>query len=189
MSHALLWFANRGTGVVLVVLLTLSIVLGVLATSRLSPRIWPRMLSQGLHRNISMLAVTFLAAHVVTAVVDSFVDIRWWHTVVPFTGSYRQPWLGIAALSMDLFLAVAVTSILRHRMSHRPWRAVHARAYAGWGLGLVHGMHGSDAGTVWGQAVNYGCIAAVTLALLGRLGLHMSARALHAPVPLRSGTP
>jgi methionine sulfoxide reductase heme-binding subunit len=43
MSHALLWFANRGTGVVLVVLLTLSIVLGVLATSRLSPRIWPPM--------------------------------------------------------------------------------------------------------------------------------------------------
>jgi hypothetical protein len=56
-------------------------------------------------------------------------------------------------------------------------------------LGLVHGMHGSDAGTVWGQAVNYGSMAAVSLALLARLGLLVRAKAVHAPVPLRSGTP
>lgn len=186
MSHTLLWFANRGTGVVLVVLLTLSMVLGVLSTSRLSPRVWPRMLSQGLHRNISMLAVTFLAVHVVTAVADSFVDIRWWNALVPFTGTYRQPWLGIAALSMDLFLAVAVTSMFRHRMSHRPWLAIHLQAYAGWGLGLVHGMHGSDAGTVWGAAVNYGSIAAVSVALLARIGLLARAKAVTASGTLGS---
>lgn len=172
MSHAMLWFANRGTGVILVVLLTLSMMLGVLATSRNSPRLWPRMLSQGLHRNISMLAVTFLAAHIVTAVVDSYVDIRWWHVLVPFTGSYRQPWLGIAALSTDLSIAVAVTSILRHRMSHRPWRGVHILAYVAWGLGLVHGMRGTDAGTAWGAGVNYGSIAVVSVVVLVRIGTH-----------------
>jgi methionine sulfoxide reductase heme-binding subunit len=171
MSHSMLWFANRGTGLVLVVLLTLSTVIGVLSTSRISPRIWPRMLSQGLHRNVSMLAVTFMAAHTLTAVIDSFVDIRWWHAFVPFTGSYRQPWLGIAALSMDLIIAVAVTSALRHRMSHRPWRGVHVLAYAAWGLGLIHGMKGTDSGTLWGTALNYSAIAAVALAVVARLGV------------------
>ena len=171
MSHSLLWFANGGTGVVLVVLLTVSLMIGVLSTSRLSPRLWPRALTQGLHRNVSLLAVTFMAAHTVTAVVDSFVDIRWWHAFVPFTGSYRQPWLGIAALSMDLFLAVAVTSMVRHRMSHRPWRGVHVLAYSAWGLGLVHGLKGTDSSTVWDAALNYGCIAAVSMAVFARLGL------------------
>jgi DMSO/TMAO reductase YedYZ heme-binding membrane subunit len=185
MSHALLWFANRGTGVILVVLLTLSMVFGVLSTSRLSPRIWPRMLSQGLHRNISLLGVTFLAAHVATALADSYVDIRWWHTLMPFTGTYRQPWLGLAALSMDLFLAVAVTSMMRHRMPHRSWRGIHVLAYAAWGLGLIHGMHGSDAGTVWGAAVNYGSLVAVSLALLVRVGMLVRAGRPTARRPLR----
>jgi predicted ferric reductase len=167
-----LWFANRGTGFVLLVLLTLSTMLGVLSTARMSPRLWPRMLSQGLHRNVSLLAVTFLAAHVVTAVVDTFVDIRWWNAFVPFTGTYEPLWLGLGAFSLDLLIAVSLTSVLRHRMSHRPWRAVHVLAYAAWGLGLLHGIQiGTDANAVWGGALNYGCILAVSAAVLARIAL------------------
>jgi methionine sulfoxide reductase heme-binding subunit len=168
----MLWFANRGTGFVLLVLLTLSTMLGVLSTARVSPRVWSRLLSQGLHRNISMMAVTFLALHVVTAVVDTFVDIRWWHAFVPFAGTYQPVWLGLGALSLDLLIAVTVTSLLRHRMSHRPWRAVHVLAYAAWALGLLHGIKiGTDTASIWGSAMNYGCIAAVSVAVVARLGL------------------
>jgi len=167
-----LWFANRGTGFVLLLLLTFSTMLGVLATARISPRLWPRMLSQGLHRNVSLLAVTFLAAHVVTAVVDTFVDIRWWNAFVPFSGTYKPLWLGFGSFALDLLIAVTATSVLRHRMSHRPWRAVHVMAYAAWGLGLLHGLQmGTDAGSVWGAAFNYGCIGLVFVAILARLGL------------------
>ena len=167
-----LWFANRGTGFVLLVLLTLSTMLGVLSTARVTSRLWPRMLTQGLHRNVSLLAVTFLAAHITTAVVDTFVDIRWWNAFVPFTGAYKPLWLGFGSFALDLLLAVTVTSLLRHRMSHKPWRAVHVMAYAAWGMGLVHGMKmGTDAATVWGSALNFGCIAAVSAAVLARFGL------------------
>jgi methionine sulfoxide reductase heme-binding subunit len=104
-------------------------------------------------------------------VVDSFVDIGWWNAFVPLTGTYRQPWLGIAALSMDLFIAVGVTCMLRHRMSHRPWRVVHVMAYAAWGLGLIHGMQGTDSATIWGDALTCGAIAAVPMAVVARFGL------------------
>ena len=167
-----LWFANRGTGFVLLMLLTLATMLGVLSTARVSPRLWPRMLSQGLHRNVSLLAVTFLAAHVATAVADTFVDIRWYNAFVPFSGTYKPVWLGLGALGIDLLIAVTATSLLRHRMSHRPWRAIHVMAYAAWGLGLLHGLQmGTDAASVWGAGLNYGCIAVVLLAVLARLGL------------------
>ena len=167
-----LWFANRGTGFVLLMLLTLATMLGVLSTARVSPRLWPRMLSQGLHRNVSLLAVTLLAAHVATAVADTFVDIRWYNAFVPFSGTYKPVWLGLGALGLDLLIAVTATSLLRHRMSHRPWRAIHVMAYAAWGLGLLHGLQmGTDAASVWGAGLNYGCIAVVLLAVLARLGL------------------
>ena len=166
------WFANRGTGFVLLVLLTIATMLGVLSTSRVSVRLWPRMLSQGLHRNVSLLAVTFLAAHVVTAVVDTFVDIRWWQAFVPFAGTYQPIWLGLGTLSLDLLIAVSVTSVLRHRMAHRPWRAIHVMAYAAWALGLLHGLQiGTDSGTTWGGAMNYGAILAVGVAVLARISI------------------
>jgi predicted ferric reductase len=166
----LLWFANRGTGFVLLVLLTFSTMLGVLSTARVSPRYWPRMLSQGLHRNVSLLAVTFLAAHVLTAVVDTFVDIRWWNAFIPFTGSYRPAWLGLGSLAFDLLIALTATSMLRHRMSHRPWRGIHLLAYAAWGLGLLHGLQiGTDGATVWGAAISFVCITVVLMSVLVRL--------------------
>ena len=172
LSGPALWFANRGTGFVLLLLLTLSTMLGVLSTSRVSPRLWPRMLSQGLHRNVSLMAVTFLAAHVATAVIDTFVDIRWWQAFVPFSGTYKPLWLGFGSFALDLLIAVTATSVLRHRMSHRPWRAIHLLAYGAWGMGLLHGIQiGTDTGTSWGAAMNYGCIAVVTVAVFARFGL------------------
>ena len=168
------WYANRGTGFVLLLLLTLSTMLGVLATARISPRLWPRMLSQGLHRNTALLAVAFLTVHVITAVLDTYVDIRWWDAFVPFASSekYQPLWLGLGTVSLDLMIAVTLTSLLRHRMSHRPWRVIHITAYGAWGLGLLHGLQlGTDAGSVWGAAMNYGCIAAVLVAVLARFGL------------------
>jgi len=174
MSGPEVWYANRGTGFVLLLLLTFSVMMGVLSTARVSWRFWPRMLSQGLHRNASLLAVAFLTVHVVTAVLDTYVDIRWWDAFVPFASSekYEPLWLGLGTLSLDLMIAVTLTSLLRHRMSHRPWRVIHITAYGAWGLGLLHGLQlGTDAGSVWGAAMNYGCIAAVLVAVLARFGL------------------
>ena len=172
MSGPQLWFANRGTGFVLLLLLTLSTVLGVLSTSRVSLRRWPRMLTQGLHRNVSLLAVTFLAAHVTTAVLDTFVDIRWYDAFVPFAGTYMPLWLGFGSLALDMLIAVTATSLLRHKMSHRPWRAIHVLAYGAWGLGLIHGLQmGTDAPSQWGAVLNDGCVAVVLVAVLARVGL------------------
>jgi len=172
MSGPELWFANRGTGFVLLLLLTFSVMLGVLSTARVSLRLWPRMLSQGLHRNVSLLAVAFLAAHVTTAVLDTFVDIRWYDAFLPFAGKYMPFWLGLGSLAVDLIIAVTLTSVLRHRMSHRPWRAIHVLAYGAWALGLTHGMQmGTDAPSQWGAILNFGCIALVFVTVLARLGL------------------
>lgn len=170
MEGPVLWFANRGTGVTLLVLLSLSTVLGVLASGRATHPRWPRSLTQALHRNVALLSCALLVAHVVTAVVDEFVDIRWWHAVVPFTATYERVWLGLGTLALDLILAVVVTSLLRRRMGHRPWRAVHLASYAAWWLGVMHGLlMGTDAGATWSQAVTWVCVAAVLAAAAYRI--------------------
>lgn len=170
MDGPLLWFANRGTGVVVLLLLTVTSGLGVLSTHGGVGRRWPRFLTQSLHRNVSLLAAATLAVHVTTAVVDEYVDIRWWQAFIPVGATYMPLWLGLGTVALDLTLAVLLTSLLRHRMAHRPWRAVHTLAYASWAFAVAHGLGiGTDASTPWGRWVSLACAAAVICAAAGRV--------------------
>src|SRR4051794_27520641 len=114
MSDApVLWYLNRATGTVVLVLLTLVVVFGILATFGHAGRGVPRFLTQAFHRNLTMIAVALLAAHVLSAMLDTFVDIRWWQAVVPFGGSYRPWWLGLGAAALDAIVIVVATSLAR----------------------------------------------------------------------------
>jgi sulfoxide reductase heme-binding subunit YedZ len=151
----LLWFANRSTGVVLVGLLTMSTAIGVFSTARAGSARWPRFATQALHRNVSLLTTAMLAVHVATAVIDTYVDIRWYDALVPFLGSYSRIWLGVGAIASDLLIAVVVTSLVRQRLNHRRWRLIHLTSYLGWALGVAHGIGiGTDSGTLWGMTVS-----------------------------------
>lgn len=164
----LLWYLNRGTGFVILGLFTMTTALGILATGGRAGRGLPRFVTQSLHRNLALLSVVLLGVHITTAVVDSYVDIRWWQALVPYVGSTYQPvWLGLGTLAFDLFLVVAVTSAVRTRMRHRSWRAVHLLAYAGWVASVVHGLGiGTDvrADAAWADLTVAACVAAVVAA-------------------------
>lgn len=170
MDGPFLWYANRGTGVVLLVLLTLSTVLGVLATRGDAGARVPRFLTQAFHRSVSLVAATLLVAHVTTAVVDEYVDIRWWQAFVPFGATYKPLWLGLGTVAFDLVLVVVATSLLRARLPHRAWRIVHVSAYACWALSVVHGLGiGTDATSPWARTTGIACVGAFGLAVLVRL--------------------
>jgi methionine sulfoxide reductase heme-binding subunit len=172
-----LWYATRGTGVVALLLLTATVVLGVAGTARFAAPLWPRVMTAGLHRHLSLLAVAFVAVHVVTTVLDPFAHIGWTAAVVPFTSSYRPLWLGLGAVAFDLLLAVVVTSLLRARLGYRTWRAVHWLSYASWPIALWHGLGtGTDSGQALMIGLDAGCVAAVACVAGWRISLLPSAR-------------
>ena len=165
-----LWYATRATGIVALVLLTLSVVLGILVTVRFATERWPRFVTIGVHRNLSMLVLAFLAIHIGTALLDSYAPVGWLSLAIPFVSSYRPLWLGLGTVAFDLLIAVTVTSLLRSRIGHRTWRAVHWAAYACWPLAVVHGLGtGTDpkAPAVLGTTVV--CVAAVVVTAAWRL--------------------
>ncbi|HVX19048.1 MAG TPA: ferric reductase-like transmembrane domain-containing protein [Acidimicrobiales bacterium] len=146
-----MWFLVRGSGIVSLLLLTAGTALGILTSQRWSlTRRIPRFVVGDLHRNLSMLAVAFVALHVVTTIVDGFVPIRWISAVIPFTSWYRGWWLGLGALASDLFLAAAITSAFRRRPPYRAWRTIHLAAYASWPIAVAHSLGtGTDRGEGW----------------------------------------
>ena len=97
----------------------------------------------GLHRNLSLIAVVFVALHVVTAVADSYVNIPLTAAIVPLASPYERLWLGLGAVSLDIMIAVIVTSLLRRHLSRRLWRGVHLLAYVSWPVAWLHSIFSS----------------------------------------------
>ena len=172
MNGQAFWFFSRGTGVVSLVLFTATLLLGITSVSRWSSEKWPRFVTQHLHRNLSLLGLSFLVIHIVSTVLDTYVSITLVNAVVPFSGTYRPIWLGLGALSFDLLLAIIITSLVRVRMGHATWRAIHWLSYAMWPLAVVHGLGtGSDAKARWMLLVTGSCVAAVAVALARRVAM------------------
>jgi methionine sulfoxide reductase heme-binding subunit len=163
------WYLTRSTGVVGLLLLTLAVALGVVDVHRWSSPRWPRFALDTLHRNVSLLAMAFLAVHVLTSVIDSFAPISVIDVFIPFAGSYRPFWLGLGALSLDLLLAVTISSLLRRRLGFASWRAIHWLAYASWPIALLHSFGtGTDVKSGWLLALSVVCLLAVLGAVAAR---------------------
>ena len=166
----LLWYVNRSTGIVLLLLLTVTVLLGVWSTRGDAGSRIPRFVVQALHRNIGLLSVVMLGLHVATAVLDEYVDIRWWQAVVPWELDYQPLWLALGIVAFDLMLAVLLTSMARDRLGRRTWRGVHLSSYALWALSLAHGLGiGTDSGEPWAQWTYGVSGAAVVVATVLRL--------------------
>ena len=165
-----LWYMTRGFGLIDLVLLTATLVMGVTQVVRYARPGLPRFVLSALHKNISLLAVVFLAIHVVTAVLDTYVSISIADVFIPFIGSYRPFWLGLGALSLDLMLALVITSLVRERLGQRTWKLVHWTAYLCWPVAIVHGLGtGTDAQLGWVLALNAMCVVAGLAAVWWRL--------------------
>ena len=170
MPDTLLWYTTRGAGAVTLTLLTAVVVLGILTVLRIQSPSWPRFLTTGLHRNLALMTLVFLALHIVTAVVDPFTHLGWDAALIPFSSYYRTFWLGLGVVSFELLLAIVVTSLVRGFLGHEVWRAIHWLTYAAWPVGVLHGVGtGTDTWSAWMLALTAACIAAVGAAIVMRL--------------------
>ncbi len=111
-----------------------------------------------------------VVGHAATAVVDTYVDIRWWQAVSPVGATYKPLWLGLGSVAFDVMLLVVLTSAVRNRLGQRAWRTVHLLGYATWPVAMAHSVGiGTDATSSWGRQVGLGCLAAVAAASLVRV--------------------
>jgi len=169
MPDTVLWYTTRGAGAVSLVLLSAVVVLGVMSSLRFEVPSWPRFLTTGLHRNLSLTAVVFLALHIVTAVVDPFTHLGWLAAVVPFSSYYRTFWLGLGVIAFELLIAITLTSLVRGLIGLSAWRTIHWLSYASWPIAVLHGFGtGTDTLSTWMLAIDGICIAAVAGSVAAR---------------------
>jgi sulfoxide reductase heme-binding subunit YedZ len=169
-SSTALWYASRATGVVALLLMTAVVLIGLLVTRQGRLPGLPRFAVTGLHRNLSLVAVVFVGLHVLTAIADSYVTIPLTAVVVPLASPYERLWTGLGAVSLDITVAVIVTSLLRRHLSRRVWRAVHLLAYLSWPVAWLHSITAShDLLHGWLFVIGVGCALLVAAGVIWRL--------------------
>jgi hypothetical protein len=153
-------------GVFALVGMSITIMVGLLATDRIVLGIGHRVLAQAVHRATATAAMAFLVAHLVVKILSG-------HAKAADAVVFRPTALGLGALAFDLMLVITITGILRawFAQSAKPglWRALHAVSYLAWPVAIVHGLVAGrkPAGWVtWGYVL---CLIAVGLALLTRV--------------------
>ena len=169
-SSTSMWYTMRASGIVALVLLSATMILGILTAGRLKAPRWPGFAQGDLHKRVSVLAMVFLSLHVLTAVLDTYVHIGWLAVVVPFASSYRPLWVGLGTVGVDLILALAISGALRQRISARAWRGIHWVAYASWPVAMAHSLGmGTDASALWLDALAGICAFGVVGSLVWRI--------------------
>jgi hypothetical protein len=164
-----LWSLSRATGLVLLVLLSVTLALGMLATARTTPRWWPRFATAALHIELAVLSLALLGAHVTVTVLDDWVEIGWADAVVPFRAGYRPVWTGLGTVAALLLITAALTAGARRFLRPSLWRRTHYLTHVAWPVAVVHGLGaGSDRGSAGAVGLTLGCVALVTFATVLR---------------------
>jgi len=169
-----LWALGRGTGVSTLVLLTVSMVLGILTSGGFRHRELPRFALTEIHRRASLAATGFLVLHVLSLWLDSEAQLNAVDLLVPFLNAANPLWWGLGTLAVDLLLVVVVSSLVRKHLSYAVWRGLHWIAYAMWPVAVLHSVGGgTDSATWWLRHTAIVCCAAVG----GALGYRLVGRA------------
>ena len=131
-------------GVLALVGLTGSVLLGLVATDRIVMTPGHRVMAQAVHRAFSFGTLAFLIIHIVTEILAQRSHVI--DAVVPFLSPYRTFYIGLGTIASDLIVLLVVTSILRKRFTEHGkawrWRAIHYGSYVAFVFGVLHGLLG-----------------------------------------------
>jgi predicted ferric reductase len=164
-------FLNFYTGVLALVALSVSVMIGLAAADQLVLPPRRRVLAQAIHRAAAFTAVAMLVVHIVCKVVAeraTAVD-----AFVPFLNGHRTFAVGLGTLAAYLMILVAASGIVRARFAGRTrpwlWRTLHAIAYVSWPVAIIHGLAAGRGAATWVTLSYIFCVLAVALALPARL--------------------
>lgn len=184
------WYAARAAGIAAYVLLSLVVVVGTSMAAKLPGRRWrgwPMFAVEDVHRAGGLLVGSFVAIHVVTIAIDSFLPFSLTQLVVPLAAAYRPLWVALGIVAAELLVALAITNHYRDRIPYRLWRRAHYANLVVWLAATVHGLgSGTDRSAGWMIAIYAVSVAGVTAAVTWRISASARLRSPLRPVGLCS---
>ena len=184
--HYLWWLISRASGVVALVLVSLSVLMGLSMAARAIRRPGRKRLVVRLHEHMALAAMAAIGLHGLSLLGDGWLRPGLGGIAIPFAMSYRPPFTAAGIVAGYLLVLVGPTFYLRRRIGARRWRKLHRFSVVVWALSVAHTLGaGSDATALWLRAVVFAPVAPIAYLLVLRVARERPARS-HASAGLRS---
>jgi sulfoxide reductase heme-binding subunit YedZ len=161
------WLASRAAGIVALVLLAIQIVIGLVLSHPTNKAVWrvSRVLFPW-HDSLWLFTLAFVAAHVVSIVVDPWAGVGLAGAIVPGLSAFRTAPVALGTLALYALLVTGMTARWTRLLPPGAWLIIHR---AGVGVFVIAWVHGLLAGTD----------SAALLALYVGLGVIVGTAATH----------
>ena len=191
MNPQVWWYVTRASGIIAWLLLTASVIWGILLSTDAFPtRRRPAWLLD-LHRWLGGLTVAFVGAHLAALVADSYTHFGIADLAIPYASQWRPGAVALGVVATWFLVAVELTSLAMRRLPRKLWRAVHLTSYVVFWLASLHAAFaGTDATNRLYQLTAAASIAAIVWALVYRLTNRRAGRRrrARADIPLATAT-
>ncbi len=162
------WLLARASGFTAYLLLTTSVLAGLVLKSRPFRSLKPASVTDT-HRFLALLGLLALAGHGLALVADRTVRMPLAGLLVPGLSPYRPLAVGVGVLAAELMILVYVSFALRKRIGTRNWRRLHWATYAIFVGASLHGVAaGTDSAQPWARPIYLGAVGAVAFATAWR---------------------
>ncbi len=151
------WLASRSAGVVSIIAVSVSVIIGLMMANGLPRKGWGGMTKRRLvsvHEATALAGIVAIAVHGLTLLGDSFIHPTLTQIAVPFTLGYKPGFTGLGIIAGWLAVFLGLSFYARRWIGGKRWRSVHRATIAVWALGVIHTLGaGTDASEPWLQAI------------------------------------
>ncbi len=141
------WYMARAGGIVGYLMVWLSVMWGLVLSTKITEKLVPASLAYGLHEFLSLGTILFATGHALVLLGDRYTGFNIFHLTIPFIAPYRPLWTGLGTIGLYLSAALTGSFYLRKQIGQKTWRALHYLTFGAYLLVLVHGvMAGTDSG-------------------------------------------
>jgi sulfoxide reductase heme-binding subunit YedZ len=164
------WLASRSAGIVAMLLVTLSVLLGLTLGGRLTRRPGMARVVKTLHEQTALSGLVAIAVHGLTLLGDPWLRPGLAGVLVPFTMGYRPLFTGLGVVAGELAAILGLSFYARRWISPRRWRLAHRLTPLVYALSVVHVLgSGTDASSAWLRVPLLGSATVVAVLLVARI--------------------
>lgn len=144
------WLASRASGLVALVLVTVSVGLGLMMAGKVMRRPGLSRKLLAVHEYTALAGLIAIAVHGITLLGDPWLNPGVAGVTVPFAMSFKTVFTGLGVIAGYLAAFLGLSFYIRKRVGPKLWRKAHRATILVYVLGLGHALGaGTDASAVW----------------------------------------
>lgn len=144
------WLASRASGLVALVLVTVSVFLGLMMSGKVMRRPGFAKKLLAVHEQTALAGLVAIAVHGIALLGDPWLHPGVAGVAVPFALGFKTAFTGLGVIAGYLAALLGLSYYVRRRIGAKLWRKAHRATVVVYLLGLTHAIGaGSDASAVW----------------------------------------